>query len=400
MTEAVIVDVCRLPSGRGRSGGMLSKVRPVWLLAHLLGAIVDRNDLDPFLIDEVIAGYSYRASSSGTNVARSALLAAGFPDTVPGSTVIADGGSLTPVLHAVQGVLSGTHDIVVACGVEAMSGWSSGLRNRHSDLDDQWVADRYGDESLSAGISLEAHASRLNLTREAMDEFAMRSHLRAADAVASGAFADDIVELPVPLRNSVDKLHVSDETIRYGPRASDMAAHAPMFYEPGLAEQYPALNWSVTAGNSAPPSDGAAVSLIMSASTADALSLPCRARFRSVSFLGNDPRVIHAAAVEATKRSLVRAGLAIEDIDVYEVEESFAALPLAWAAKLGVDPAKVNVRGGSIALGRGVASAGIRMLGILTGTLAVSAGRFGLAVTAGDGGQAHAFVIERSLGNG
>jgi acetyl-CoA acetyltransferase family protein len=388
-TEAVIVDVVRTPSGRGKPGGRLAGVHPVDLLAGVLDALVNRNDLDPALIDDVIGGCVSQVGEQSFNVTRSAVLAAGFPERVPGTTVDRQcGSSQQTAAFAAQAVLSGQADIVIACGVESMSRVPLGSSVGGADTWGRRLRARYPDGLVGQGVSAELIAAEWGLSRDALDAFAARSHRLAAEAGESGAFAAEVV--PVP---GVDSL--ADETVRPGTTIETLAQLPPAFRTDALAARFPDLDWRITAGSSSPLTDGASAALIMSAAAAEQLGLEPRARFRSFAVVGSDPMLMLTGVIPATARVLERAGLTHDDIDVYEVNEAFASVPLAWLAETHADEARLNPRGGAIALGHALGSSGTRLLTTLVAQLEATGGRYGLQTMCEGGGMANATIIER-----
>jgi len=388
-TEAVIVDVVRTPVGRGKPGGRLSGVHPVDLLAGVLDALVNRNDLDPALIDDVIGGCVSQVGEQSFNVTRNAVLAAGFPESVPGTTVDRQcGSSQQTATFAAQAVLAGQADIVIACGVESMSRVPLGSSTAGADPYGSRIRSRYPEGLVGQGVAAELIAAKWGFGRDELDAFAARSHRLATEAGESGAFAAEVV--PVP---GVDSL--SDETVRPGTTVEGLAELPSAFRTDELAARFPELGWHLTAGSSSPLTDGASAALIMSAQAAEQLGLEPRARFRSFAVVGSDPLLMLTGVIPATERVLARAGLTHDDIDVYEVNEAFASVPLAWLAETRADAAKLNPRGGAIALGHALGSSGTRLLTTLVAQLEASGGRLGLQTMCEGGGMANATVIER-----
>lgn len=387
--EAVIVDVVRTPSGRGKPGGMLSGTHPVDLLAGVLDALVSRNDLDPALIDDVIGGCVSQVGEQSYNVTRSALLAAGFPESVPGTTIDRQcGSSQQAASFAAQGVMAGAYDIVIAGGVESMSRIPLGSSAAGADTMGDRLARRYPEGLVNQGVSAELIAKRWGLSRGALDAFAARSHRLAAAADEDGRFAREIV--PVV---GVDSL--VDETVRPTTTAEGLAGLKPAFWSEHYAERFPEIDWRVTPGNSSPLTDGASAALIMSADMAEKLGLAPRARFHSFAVTGSDPLLMLTGIMPATAKVLERAGLSHDDIDAYEVNEAFASVVLAWLDETGADPSKVNPRGGAIALGHPLGASGTRLLTTLVNQLESSGGRYGLQTMCEGGGMANATIIER-----
>ena len=391
-TEAVIVDVVRTPSGRGKPGGELSDLHPADLLAGVLAELVHRNGLDPALVDDVIAGCVTQAGEQAGNIARTALLSAGFPESVPGVTIDRQcGSSQQAAAFAAQGVIAGAYDIVIACGVESMSRAPMGSNLGGASLGGELLHARYPDGLVNQGVAAELIAERWGFSREELDAFAAESHRRAADAAASGAFDGELVAVPTPDSGSV----VADETIRPGTTVEKLAALPPSFRTDRLAARFPQLDWRITPGNSSPLTDGASAALVMSAEAAARLGLRARARFHSFAVAGSDPLFMLTGILPATRKLLDRSGVKLDDIAAYEVNEAFAPVPLLWLREFGADPARLNPRGGAIALGHALGSSGTRLLGTLLNELEASGGRFGLQTMCEGGGTANATLIER-----
>ena len=391
-TEAVIVDVVRTPSGRGKPGGELSDIHPADLLAGVLAEIVHRNGVDPALVDDVIAGCVTQAGEQAGNIARTALLSAGFPESVPGVTIDRQcGSSQQAAAFAAQGVIAGAYDMVIACGVESMSRAPMGSNLGGASLGGELLHARYPEGLVNQGVAAELIADRWGFAREELDAFAAESHRRAAEAAASGAFESELVPVPTPDSGSV----TADETIRPGTTAEKLAALSPSFRTDRLAERFPQLDWRITPGNSSPLTDGASAALIMSAEAAARLGLRPRARFHSFAVTGSDPLFMLTGILPATRKLLDRSGVTLDDIAAYEVNEAFAPVPLLWLREFGADPARMNPRGGAIALGHALGSSGTRLLGTLLNELEATGGRFGLQTMCEGGGTANATLIER-----
>ena len=384
MTEAVIVDAVRTPSGRGKPGGMLSDIHPVDLLATVLRALVERSGIDPALIDDVIGGCLSQVARQSVNVTRNAVLAAGFPETVPATTIDRQcGSSQQAVAFAAQGVIAGAYDIVIACGVEQMSRNPIGFATLGEDPYGPGVAARYPDGLVGQGISAELIAARWNLGRDELDAYAARSHRLAA--------ASDFSREIVP----VGDLPIVDETVRPRTTETALAELRPAFEDAAIGERFPEIEWRITAGNSSPLTDGASATLIMSEEKAALLGLTPRARFRGFAVGGSDPIEMLTGVIPVTERLLARTGFGIDDIDTYEVNEAFASVPLAWQHDLHADPERLNPRGGAIALGHPLGASGTRLLTTMLGTLAATGARFGLQAMCEGGGMANATLIER-----
>ncbi|MFT3797523.1 thiolase family protein [Microbacterium sp.] len=389
---AVIVDAVRTPSGRGKPGGALSGIHPVDLAAHVLRATLERSGLESAQVDDVLLGCVSQVGEQSMNLARQAVLAAGFDERVPATTIDRQCGSSQQAAHfAAQGVMAGQYDIVIAGGVESMSrvplGSSASVAGSPSS---PGLRARYPDGLVNQGVSAELIAQRWGLGRDDLDAYAAESHERAAEAAAQGRFDAQLLPVPGPGGEPA-----GDETIRPGTTVAALAQLAPAFRTDALAARFPDLDWRITAGNSSPLTDGASAVLIMAEETASALGLRPRARFHSFAVTGDDPLMMLTGPIPATRRILERSGLTIDDLDAYEVNEAFASVPLAWAAELGADAAKLNPWGGAIALGHALGSSGTRLLGTLLGHLEATGGRYGLQTMCEGGGMANATIIER-----
>ncbi|WP_275793213.1 thiolase family protein [Prescottella equi] len=392
MAEAVIVDAVRLASGKGKPGGALSGTHPVELLAHVLRALVDRNGLDPVRVDDVIGGCVQQVGEQALNISRTALLSAGFPESVPATTIDRQCGSSQQAAHfAAQGVIAGAYDIVIACGVESMSRIPMGTSPIGQDASGPDIAARYPEGLVHQGISAELISAKWKLDRESLDAYAAQSHQRAA----GGAFDREIVPIAVTDADGRRTEHRVDETVRGSTTADGLAGLRPSFRTDEFAARFPDAPWQITPGNSSPLTDGASAVLIMSEKAAAELDLTPRARFHSFAVLGDDPLMMLTAPIPATRKVLGRAGLGIDDLDAYEVNEAFAPVPLAWAHELGADPAKLNPLGGAIALGHALGSSGTRLLTTLVNHLEATGGRYGLQTMCEGAGMANATIIER-----
>jgi acetyl-CoA acyltransferase len=391
MRSAVIVDVVRTPSGRGKPGGALSAVHPVDLAALTLRGLLERNGLESRQIDDVILGCVSQVGEQGMNIARQATLAAGFDESVPATSIDRQCGSSQQAAHfAAQGVISRVYDIVIAGGVESMSRVPLGSSTAEGSAMSPALRERYPEGFVNQGVSAELIADRWDLSREMLDAYAAGSHARAADAAARGLFDTQVIPVPT----SAGLVGV-DETVRPATTVEALAALPPAFRTDAVAERFPDLDWRITAGSSSPLTDGASAVLIMGDDVAARLGLRPRARFHSFAVVGDDPLMMLTGPVPATRRILHRAGLSIGDIDAYEVNEAFASVPLAWAADVGADAARLNSWGGAIALGHALGSSGTRLLGTLLARLEHSGGRLGLQTMCEGGGLANATLIER-----
>ncbi|MFD5800715.1 thiolase family protein [Streptomyces sp. NPDC127020] len=387
MREAVVVEAVRTPMGRGRPNGALAHVHPVELLAHTLRTLVERSGVDPALIDDVIGGTVDQVGEQAMNTTRYALLSAGFPESVPATTVDRQCGSSQQAVHfAAQGVMAGAYDLVVACGVESMSRvpmWSNVPAG--ADPFGPGVAARYPDGLVPQGISAELIAAKWSLSRERMDAFAVSSHRKAAAAWESGRFDAEIAPLDGVSR---------DECVRPASSVEVLAGLRPAYHDPAFAERFPQIEWNVTAGNASPVNDGASAVLITSAETAARLGLRPLARLHSFAVTGSDPLLMLTGVIPATEKVLRRASLSLGDIDLFEVNEAFASVVLAWQQETGADLDKVNVHGGAIALGHPLGASGTRLTTTLVHALRERGARYGLQTMCEAGGLANAMILE------
>jgi acetyl-CoA acyltransferase len=382
MPNAVIVDAVRTPLGR--RNGRLSGWHPVDLAAHTLSTLMTRHDLDPAVVDDVIMGCVSQVGEQALNIGRNALLAAGFPDSVPGTTVDRQCGSSQQAIHfAAQGVMAGAYDVVIAAGVESMSRVPMGSSVLGADPFGSRMVARYPD-LVPQGISAELIAEKWALPREELDAFALGSQQRAARATTEARFDRELVPVPVAT-DSGTELMTTDEGIRPDTTLERLAALPPAFKPDGV----------ITAGNSSQISDGAAAVLIASEEAAMRLGLTPRARVQAFAVTGSDPILMLTGPIPATARVLERAGLALDAVDRIEINEAFASVVLAWERELHPDMARVNVNGGAIALGHPLGSSGARLMATLLAELERSGGRTGLQVMCEGGGLANATVIER-----
>ena len=383
--EAVIVDAVRTPMGRRE--GMLKGWHPVDLLAHTLRGLVQRNNLKPELIDDVIGGCVMQVGEQTANVARNAVLAAGFPESVPGTTVDRQCGSSQQAVHfAAQGVIAGSYDIVIGCGVENMSRVPLGASAKSGPGRPFGPAmmERYHNASFNQGISAEMMAERWQISRPQLDEYSLQSHRRAARATEQGWFQREI--LPIEVETEQGKTVMSrDEGIRPDTTLEKMATLKPSFKEGGC----------ITAANSSQITDGAAAVLVMERGTAERMGLKPLARFVAFALAAEDPVLMLSAPIPATRRILERSGLKLAEMDRIEINEAFASVVLAWQKETGADLSKVNVNGGAIALGHPLGASGARLMTTLVHELQRSGGRYGLQTMCEGGGMANATIIER-----
>lgn len=391
MRDAVIVEAVRTPIGKGKPNGTLAGVHPVELLAHTLRTLVDRAGIDPALVDDVVGGCVDQVGEQAMNTTRYAWLSAGFPDSVPATTVDRQCGSSQQAVHfAAQGVIAGAYDLVVACGVESMSRvpmWSNVPPG--TDPFGPGIAARYPGGLVPQGISAELIAAKWSITRDQMDAFATTSHHRAAAAHADGRFAAELAPVATDA-GLVD----TDESVRPGTTPEVLAGLRPSFADPAFADRFPQINWSVTAGNSSPVNDGASAVLITSSETAAKLGLRPKARLHSFAVTGSDPLMMLTGVIPATEKVLRRAGLRLDDIDLFEVNEAFASVVLGWLQETGADPAKVNVNGGAIALGHPLGASGTRLMTTLVNAMHQRGARYALQTMCEAGGLANATVLE------
>jgi acetyl-CoA acyltransferase len=382
MASAVIVDAVRTPLGR--RNGRLKDWHPVDLAAHTLRALVERNDLDPALIEDVIMGCVSQVGDQAVNIGRNAALAAGFPESVTGTTIDRQCGSSQQAAHfAAQGVLAGAYDVVIAAGVESMTRtpMGSSLLPGTNPFGRQLPV-RY--DLVPQGISAELIAEKWSISREENDEFSLESHRRAARATEEGRFEREIVPVDVQTDESSETM-TRDEGIRADSTLEALAKLKPAFKPDGV----------ITAGNSSQITDGAAAVLVMSEDKAMELGLVPRARFHAFALAGVDPVLMLTGPIPATTKALERAGLTLDEVDRVEINEAFAPVVLAWEREHHPDMARVNVNGGAIALGHPLGCSGARLMATLLNELERSGGRFGLQVMCEGGGMANATVLER-----
>ena len=386
MASAVIVDAIRTPLGR--RNGRLKDWHPVDLAAATLQALVDRTGIDPASIDDVVMGCVMQVGEQAANIGRNAVLAAGWPESVPGTTIDRQCGSSQQAVHfAAQGVIAGAYDIVVAAGVEAMTRVPMGASFMDAKFGFPFgptLADRYQPQGglVPQGISAELIADKWDLSREDLDAYGLRSQTYAARATKEGRFEREIL----PVLDSEGKLMTTDEGIRETTMES-LAKLKPAFK---AAED----GGRCTAGNSSQITDGAAAILIMSEERAAQLGLTPRARFVNFSIAGADPRFMLTAPIPATHKVLERAGLKIDQMDVIEVNEAFASAVLAWEQEIHPDMNRVNVNGGAIALGHPLGCSGARLMTTLLNEMERSGGRYGLQTMCEGGGMANATILE------
>ncbi len=387
MQNAVIVDTLRTPLGK--RNGRLKDWHPVDLAGVALRELVARNGIDPTQIDDVIMGCVMQVGEQSLNIARNAVLAAGLPETIPGTTVDRQCGSSQQAAHfAAQGVMAGAYDIVIAAGVEVMTRVPMGSAvadGKYGYPFGPMVSARYAPDGglVPQGISAEMVADKWGITREDMDRFAARSQAYAARATAEGRFEREIL----PVLDSEGILMTTDEGIRDSPYEK-LQTLKPAFRSEEEGGR-------VTAGNSSQITDGASAMLIMSEEKCRALGLTPRARFVNFGLAGDNPQLMLTAPIPATQKALQRAGLTMADMDLTEINEAFASVVLAWEKELHPDMSKVNVNGGAIALGHPLGASGTRLMTTLLNELERTGGRYGLQTMCEGGGMANATIIER-----
>ncbi len=378
--DAVIVDAVRTPVGK--RNGSLSGWHAVDLSAHVLKALAERNGVDPAVIEDVVWGCVMQVGEQAVNVGRNAVLAAGWPETIPGTTVDRQCGSSQQSVHfAAAGLVAGHYDAVVAGGVEMMSrvpmGSSIG-QNVGVPFGPQ-VSERYGGLRFNQGVGAEMIAERWGLSREQLDEFSLGSHEKAAAAIDDKRFVDEIV--PVPTEGGTFD---TDEGIRRGGTLESMAKLKPAFKEDGV----------ITAGNSSQISDGSAALLMMTSEKAKDLGLKPVARIHATALAADDPVIMLTAPIPATQKVLKRAGMTIDQIGAFEVNEAFAPVPLAWLKETGADEKNLNPNGGAIAIGHPLGGSGARLMTTLVHHMRINGIKYGLQTMCEGGGMANATIIE------
>ncbi|OYW27355.1 MAG: acetyl-CoA acetyltransferase [Caulobacter sp. 12-67-6] len=389
MGEAYIVAAAR--TAGGRKGGRLAGWHPADLAGAVLDALVDRSGIDPALIEDVILGCVGQVGEQGINIARNAVLASRLPESVPATSVDRQCGSSQQALHfAAATVMSGAMDVVIAAGVESMTrvpmGLSSALpyKNGFGTYMSPRIQDRYPDINFSQFAGAEMIARKYDLSREALDAFALSSHQRAIAATKAGKFAAEIVPLEIALADGVIEQHTTDEGIRYDATLESIGG-VKLLQE----------NGRLTAATSSQICDGAAGLLVVNERGLKALGVEPLARVHHMTVIGHDPVIMLEAPIPATEKALKRAGMKIDDIDLYEVNEAFASVPTAWLQVLGADPARLNVNGGAIALGHPLGGSGAKLMTTLVHALRASGGRYGLQTMCEGGGLANVTIVER-----
>ncbi len=383
MREVVIVEGVRTPVGR--RNGMLKDIRPDDLAALTLKELADRAGIDPAMIDDVILGCVSQSGEQAGDIARVAALIAGFPVEVPGTTVDRQCGSSQQAVHfAAQAILAGDMDVVIAGGVESMSRVPMGS-NYHGAEEPFSPNLRSKYEMIHQGLSAERIAEKYQFTREELDRFSLESHQKALKAQEEGYFAREIFPIEVMLPYGTTTIVKEDSGPRKDTSLEKLAGLKPSFKEHGV----------IHAGNSSQISDGAAAVLLMSLEKAEKLGLKPRFRVHTRVVVGSDPTLMLTGPIPATQKALEKAGLSIDEIDVFEVNEAFAPVPLAWLKETGADPAKLNPNGGAIALGHPLGGSGARLMVTMMHELERTGGRYGLQTMCEGHGMANATILER-----
>ena len=383
MPTAVIVDAVRSPLGR--RNGKLKDTHPVDLAAHSVRALVDRTGIDPAIVEDVIMGCVMQVGDQAVNIARNSALAAGFPETVPGTSIDRQCGSSQQAAHfAAQGVMAGAYDVVIAAGIENMTRVPMGASFLPgSQPFGPKMLERYPG-LVPQGISAELIAEKWNISREDNDRFSVESHKRAATATAEGRFDREIVPIEINGENGTETMR-TDEGIRPDSSMETLAKLKPAFKEDGV----------VTAANSSQITDGSAAMLVMSEEKAKELGLTPRARFHAFALAGVDPVMMLTGPIPATTKVLERAGMTLDQMDIIEINEAFAPVVLSWEKEHHPDMSKVNPNGGAIAIGHPLGASGARLMATLLNELERTGGRWGLQTMCEGGGMANATIIER-----
>ncbi|MBT2685193.1 thiolase family protein [Bacillus sp. ISL-37] len=382
MREVVIVEAVRTPVGRRK--GLLKDIRPDELAAGVLKEVVQRAGIDAGLVEDVILGCVTQSGEQAGDIARVAALTAGFPIEVPGTTIDRQCGSSQQAVHfAAQAILAGDMDVVIAGGVENMTRVPMGSNYQEANPFSSKLREQH--EMIHQGLSAERIAEKYGFTRQELDEFSAESHRRALKAQAEGYFKKEIMPLEVTLENGETTLMTEDSGPREGTTPEVLAGLKTVFKEDGV----------IHAGNASQISDGAGVLLLMSREKAEELGLKPRFKVHTRVVVGSDPTLMLTGPIRATEKVLKKAGLKLEDIDVFEVNEAFAPVPMAWLKETGADPAKLNPNGGAIALGHPLGASGARLMISMMSELERTGGRYGLQTMCEGHGMANATIIER-----
>ncbi|HYN29890.1 MAG TPA: thiolase family protein [Dermatophilaceae bacterium] len=380
--DAVIVDAVRTPIGR--RNGSLAGQHAVQLAAHVLRSLQERTGLDPAIVDDVIWGVVQQVGMQGINAGRNAVLDAGWPDTVPATTIDRQCGSSQQAVHfAAAGILSGQYDVAVAGGVEIMSAVPMTASTSNQDFGFPYppsLLERYDVDTFNQGIGAEMMAQKWGLSREACDEFAARSHAKLAVATDDGRLQGQLAPVPLPDGGTLS----ADEGLRRGTSVESLSGLKPVFAEDGVLH----------AGNSSQISDGSAALLLMTSERAAELGMTPIARFHTGVLAGDDPVMMLSAPIPATAKVLERSGLTLDEIGIYEVNEAFATVPMAWLAETGADPERLNPGGGAIAIGHPLGASGARLMTQLVHGMKDTGTRYGLQTMCEGGGMANATILE------
>ena len=389
MAEAYIVAAARTAGGRGN--GRLSGTHPVDLAARVIDALVDRSGVDPARVDDVLMGCVSQIADQSTNVARNAVLASKLPESVPGTSIDRQCGSSQQALHfAAQAVMSGTMDIIIAAGVESMSRvplFSPSELPRKNGMDyymSPEIRRRYPNGDFSQFVGAEMLVKKYGFSRRQLDEFALKSHKLAAAAIEAGAFKDEIIPVEVTLADGSKAMHTTDEGVRFDASLAGIG-NVKLLQEGG----------AISAANASQVCDGAAGLLVVNERGLQELGIAPLARIHHMSVLGHDPVIMLEAPIPASQRALKKAGMKISDIDLYEVNEAFAPVPLAWLRELEADPDRLNVHGGAVALGHPLGGSGAKLMTTLIYALRRHNKRYGLQTMCEGGGMANVTIIER-----
>ena len=389
MAQAYIVAAAR--TAGGRKGGRLSGWHPADLAGSVLDALIARTGMDPALVEDVIMGCVGQAGEQSTNIARNAVLASSLPESVPATSVDRQCGSSQQALHfAAQAVMSGSMDIVIAAGVESMSRVPMGMpailpfKNGLGHSKSPRMETRYPGIQFSQFVGAEMVASKYGLTKDELDSFGYSSHAKAIAATKGGAFDSEIVPIEITLADGSKEMHTIDEGIRFESSLEAMRG-VKLLQEGG----------TLTAATSSQICDGASGVLVVNEAGLKKLGVEPLARIHHMTVIGGDPVIMLEAPIPATKRALQKAGMSINDIDLYEVNEAFASVPTAWLKDLGADPARLNVNGGAIALGHPLGGSGTKLMSTLVYALRNSGKRYGLQTMCEGGGLANVTIIER-----
>ncbi|WP_375186881.1 acetyl-CoA C-acetyltransferase [Sphingobium yanoikuyae] len=389
MAEAYIAAVAR--SAGGKRGGRLAGVHPADLAGRVLAGLVGRSGIDPAAIEDVIMGCACPGGEQGANIARNAVLASGLPESVPGTHVDRQCGSSQQALHfAAATVMAGVQDVVIAAGVESMTRvpmglpWTLAAKHGFGTYRSPGIEARYPDTPFSQFGGAEMMARKYGFDRAALDAYALESHHRAAAATQAGKFDAEIVPLEVETAEGETLVHEVDEGIRFDASLEKIAS-VKLLQEGGV----------ISAANASQICDGAAALLIVNERGLKTHGLTPLARVHEMTVLGHDPVIMLEAPIPATERALARAGMTLGEIDLYEVNEAFAPVPLAWAKALGADPARLNVHGGAISLGHPLGGSGAKLMATLVSALHDRGARYGLQTMCEAGGMANVTIVER-----